>query len=130
MTVLVDSSVLVQAQRQPHSETAKQLLDLLDSSSIAVTGPVLIEYLRGARSQEGLEFLIDRVTSLPFLETDQQVWLIAARLSNRLMRGGFTISVPDATIAATAIRHDVPLYTLDNDFNRIPDLTLYDPSVS
>ena len=130
MTVLVDSSVLVQAQRLPHSETARQLLDLLASSSIAVTGPVLIEYLRGARSQEDIEFLMDRVMSLPYLETDQQVWLIAARLSNRLMRGGYTISVPDATIAAAAIRHGVPLYTLGQGFSRIPELELYHPSTN
>ena len=88
----------------------------------------MIEYLRGARSQEDIEFLMDRVMSLPYLETDRQVWLIAARLSNRLMREGYTVSVPDATIAAAAIRHDVPLYTLDNVFNRIPELKLYDPA--
>ena len=130
MTVLVDSSVFVQAQRQPQSEVARRLLDLLASSSIAITGPILIEYLRGARSQEDIEFLLGRVMSIPYLETDKEVWLIAARLSNRLMRGGYAISVPDATIAATAIRHAVPLYTLDQDFNRIPELDLYDPSVS
>lgn len=128
MIVLVDSSVLIQAQRVPHSETARDLLDLLASSSVAVTGPVMIEYLRGARSQEDIEFLMDRVMSLPYLETDRQVWLIAARLSNRFMREGYTVSVPDATIAAAAIRHDVPLYTLDNVFNRIPELKLYDPA--
>ncbi|MDE2861027.1 MAG: PIN domain-containing protein [Chloroflexota bacterium] len=124
----MDSSVLIQAQRVPHSETARDLLDLLASSSVAVTGPVMIEYLRGARSQEDIEFLMDRVMSLPYLETDRQVWLIAARLSNRFMREGYTVSVPDATIAAAAIRHDVPLYTLDNVFNRIPELKLYDPA--
>ena len=70
---------------------------------------------------------MDRVMSLPYLETDQQVWLIAARLSNRLMRGGYTISVPDATIAAAAIRHGIPLYTLDHGFSRIPELELYNP---
>ena len=130
MTVLVDTSVFIQAQRQPDSETARELIDLLASGSVAVTGPVLIEYLRGPRPQEDFDFLIDRVASLPYLETDQQVWLIAARLSNRLRRGGFTISIPDATIAAAAIRHGVPLYTLDQDFSRISELELYKPSTN
>ena len=34
----------------------------------------------------------------------------------------------DVVIAAVAIRHDIPLYTLDRGFDRIPELRLYQPS--
>jgi predicted nucleic acid-binding protein len=40
------------------------------------------------------------------------------------------LSVPDALIAATAIVHDVALYTLNvKDFHFISDIELYQPSL-
>ncbi len=38
------------------------------------------------------------------------------------------LSIPDALIAATALEHNVPLYTLNlKDFRYIPNLSLYTP---
>lgn len=38
------------------------------------------------------------------------------------------LSLPDALIAATAVTHDLPLYTLNlKDFHYIPELKLYQP---
>ena len=128
MTVLVDSSVLIQAQRLPGSETTRQLGTLLVSGEAAVTGPVIMEYIRGARSQEELEFLTQRIVSLGFLEMDQAVWVIAGQLDYRLMLAGDPLANMDLILAATAIRHGVPLYTLDYGFSRIPELDLYHPS--
>ena len=34
----------------------------------------------------------------------------------------------DVVIGAVAIRYDIPLYTLDRGFDRIPELRLYQPS--
>lgn len=128
MTVLVDSSVLIQAQRLPGSESTRQLGALLVSGEAAVTGPVIMEYIRGARSQEELEFLTQRIVSLGFLEMDQAVWVIAGQLDYRLMLAGDPLANMDLILAATAIRHGVPLYTLDHGFSRIPELDLYHPS--
>ncbi len=130
MTVLVDSSVFIQAQKWPHSKASEELRELISSGEAAVTGPVVVEYVRGARSSQQVEFLTQSVLSIHYLDTDRQVWVIAARISNRLMRSGNRISVPDAAIAATAIRHDVPLYTLDKGFNRISELKLYEQSLA
>ena len=125
--VLVESSVFIQVQRLPNSREAVELAALLTSGEAAVTGPVITEYLRGARSAEELEFLSERIRSVNFLEMDTQTWVIAGRLSNRLMRSGEPMTDFDVAIAAAAIRHDVPLYTLDKGFERIPELTLYQP---
>ena len=130
MTVLVDSSVFIQVQKLPHSRASEELRDLIASGEAAVTGPVVVEYVRGARSPQQIEFLTRSVLSIHYLDTDRQAWVIAARISNRLMRSGNRISVPDAAIAATAIRHDVPLYTLDKGFSRIPELKLYESSLT
>ena len=125
--VLVESSVLMQAQRLPESEEARELAALMSSGEAAVTGPVIMEYLRGARSAGELEFLAERLVSISCLEMDQQAWVIAGRLSNRLIRAGATMTDLDVAIAATAIRHNVPLYTLDGGFKRISELRLYRP---
>jgi len=130
LTVLVDSSVFIQVQKLPNSRASEELRDLIASGEAAVTGPVVVEYVRGARSPQQIEFLTRSVLSIHYLDTDRQAWVIAARISNRLMRSGNRISVPDAAIAATAIRHDVPLYTLDKGFSRIPELKLYESSLT
>ena len=126
--VLVDSSILINAQRQPNSNDSIRLISLLSSGEAVVTGPVIMEYIRGARSSEELEFLTERIISIDCLDVDQQTWVTAGRISNRLIRLGQMLTDLDVVIAAVAIRHNVPLYTLDRGFGRIPELRLYQPS--
>ena len=128
MTVLLDMSVLFHAQRLPKSDVARQVAALLASGEAAVPGPVIMEYMRGARSQEQLAFLQERITSVDFLVADQSVWAIAGTLAYHLRHSGNHLPDPDVIVAATAIRHEVPLYTLDKGFNRITELKLYEPS--
>ncbi len=125
---LLDTSVLIQAQRRPYSDEAREIATLLVNRDASVTGAVIMEYLQGARSDAEIEFLTDRLVSIDYLDMDRQVWVLAGRLSNRLIRTGLTLSEFDVAIAATAIRHDVPLYTLDAGFGRISELTLYEPT--
>ena len=127
---LIDSCILIQAQRLPNSKEAVELAALLISGEAAVTGPVIMEYLRGSRSDEEFDFLSERILSIKFLEMDEQTWVIAGRLSNRFMHSGKPMADSDVAIAATAIRHDVPLYTLDKGFERVAELTLYEPTQS
>ena len=125
--ILIDSSVFIQAQRLPKSTEASALAALLASGEAAVTGPVIQEYIRGARSAEEFDFLVGRILSIQYLEMDQQAWVIAGGVDNRYIRIGCKVSDMDIAIAAAAIRHDVPLYTLDGVFARIPELNLYEP---
>ena len=126
--VLVDSSVFILAQRQPDSEDAMELRSLLENGEVEITGPVLMELIRGAENERQMGFIIGRLVSIDCLETDQQTWVIAGRLSRHLIRTGMRLPNMDVVIAATAIRHDVPLYTLDRGFDRIPELRLYQPT--
>ena len=125
--ILVESSVLMQAQRLPVSEVAEHLAALIASGEAAVTGPVIMEYLRGARSTEEFDFLAERIVSINYLDVDQQTWVLAGRLNGHLIQSGQRLPNMDVVIAATAIRYGAPLYTLDSDFARIPELDLYEP---
>ena len=128
--ILVETSVLIQVQRQPNSKEAIELASLLTSGEAAITGPIIMEYIRGARTDEELSFLVTRLSSIDYLDMDRQAWITAGRLNNWLIRSGDRLTNMDVAIAATAIRHNVPLYTLDTDFDRIPELTLYEPTQS
>lgn len=125
--VLIESSVFINAQRRPSSRESIELASLLSSGEAVVTGPVIMEYIRGARTAEELDFLAERIVSVECLDTDQQTWIIAGRLSHRFIRMGQMLSDMDVVIAAAAIRYDVPLYTLDRGFDRIPELRLHQP---
>ena len=128
MRILVESSVFINAQRRPDSDDSIELLSLLSSGEAVVTGPVIMEYLRGARSAEDLDFLPERIVSIECLDVDQQTWITAGRISNQLIRMGQMLTDLDVVIGAVAIRYDIPLYTLDRGFDRIPELRLYQPS--
>lgn len=108
MTVLLDSSVLVQAQRMPDSETALRLGELLASGEAVITGPVAMEYIQGALGPEELDTLTEWIVSLDSLDTGQMVWVTAGQLGTRLLRAGLPLPDADIIIAATAIRHDIP----------------------
>ena len=126
--ILVETSVLIQVQRQPNSKEAIELATLLTSGEAAITGPIIMEYIRGARTDEELSFLVTRLSSIDYLEMDRQAWITAGRLNNRLIRSSDRLTNMDIAIAATAIRHNVPLYTLDKGFERVAELTLYEPT--
>lgn len=114
----------------PDSETTLHLGALLASGEAVVTGPVVMEYIQGVLNPQELNAFTDRIVSLDFLETDRMVWVTAGQLSNRLLRAGLSLPDADIIVAATAIRHNVPLYTLDKGFTRIPELKLYEPPLT
>ncbi len=130
MTVLIDTSVLIEAQRRPNSEQSREFNRLVESGQAAITGPIIMEFIRGARSDQNVDYLIERLSSIAYLEMDRQAWTAAGAMGNGLMRVGEPLSDMDLAIAAAAIRYDVPLYTLDRDFERMPQLRLHRLSAS
>ena len=122
MTVLIDTSILIEAQRRPTSDHAREFTRLVESGEAALAGPVIMEFLTGARPNANLDSLIERLSPIAYLEMDRQAWIAAGSIGNDLMRVGEPLSGMDLAIAAAAIQHDVPLYTLDTDFERIPQL--------
>ena len=112
----------------PDSEIILHLGALLASREAVVTGPVVMKFIREAKSQEQMDRFMRTVLCIDSLETDNVVWVAAARPRIQLKRNGLAaLPANDLIIAATAIRHNVPLYTLDKGFNRIPELELYQP---
>ena len=128
--VIADSSVWIAFQRDPGSAIGRAMDSLLADREVTMVGPVLSELLRGARSGEELGFIAERLSFLPFLDTDQSTWLQAGDLSFRLKVRGLTMAFADLVIATLAMQHAMPLYTIYQDFQRIQGLHLYAPEAT
>ncbi len=123
--VIADSSVWIAFQRDPSSPAGKALDRLLDNDEVHMVGPVLAEVLQGARSSSEFVFFASRLAHLPFLATTQATWVKAGELNNLLGMQGRMLALGVLVISVLALEHDVPVYSLDDDFNRVPGLKQY-----
>ena len=120
--VIADSSIWIDSQRDPSSAVGMELDRLLANDEVVMVGPVLTEVLQGTGSDAEFAFYASRLIALPFLEADQATWVRAAELNFQLMRQGLRLSLGDLVISTLALSHDIPVYSLNGDFDRVPGL--------
>ena len=125
--VIADSSIWIDFQRDPGSETGRELDRLLDADEVVMVGPVLTEVLQGARSEGELEFFSSHLTALLFLETSQETWVRAGELNYQLRQSGNMLSVGDLVISTLGLQHDMAVYSLNGDFDRVAGLRRHAP---
>ena len=114
---LIDTSIWVHVLR-PHgdSTTQERLRPLLIGGQTALIDWVILELMTGIRSREDDETLRTFLAPLPKLPVDERCWDTAFDLPVTLRRRGVAPSAADCLIAASAIRHRVPLIHMDGDF--------------
>lgn len=125
--IVADSSVWIAYQRDPATDIGREFELLLTADSIAMLGPIMAEILQGSRSDGEFNFYVNRLDGLRFIDTDQQTWILVGDLGYQLRSRGDTVPFADLVIAALAIQNRLPVFTLDQDFGRIPGLELYEP---
>ncbi len=120
--ILADTSAWVEYDRATGSVVDLRLTELIDDEgSLAVTEPVLLEVMIGARDdrrEAALRRLLSRFTLLPFdTATDFHA---AARIYRRCRRSGVTPrGMVDCLIASVARRHEAALLAQDADLSRV-----------
>lgn len=121
--ILVDTSAWVEHDRRTDGDVDLRLTSLLRTpTSIAVTEPVLMEVLNGARDELGarrLRRLLGQGTRLPFVIGDFEqasALYLECRAAGVTPRGSV-----DCMIAAVALRRGVPVLAHDRDFARMAD---------
>ena len=122
MTVLVDTSAWVEFDRATGSAVDLRLTELISSGGpVAVTQPVVMEVLAGARDERrerDLRRLLTRFTWLPFdavADFDGAVVLY-----RRCRQAGVTPrGLIDCMIAAVAARSGATLLAQDRDLDRL-----------
>lgn len=123
--VLVDTSAWIEYDRATDSDVALKLRDLVNGGwSLAMTEPVLMELLGGARDDRAAAEARRFLTSFEWLPTDVTADFEGAARVYRACRaagvepGGFI----DCMIAAIALRADVEILTADSGFERIAEV--------
>ncbi|MFL5796731.1 MAG: PIN domain nuclease [Actinomycetota bacterium] len=122
--ILADTSAWVEYDRATGSGVERRLTGLVRSGSVAVTDPVVMEVLAGAKTDEreaDLRRLLLRFEVLPFdpvADFDG-----AVRTYRTCRRAGITPrGMVDCMIAAVAWRHGAVLLAQDSDLLRVAEV--------
>jgi predicted nucleic acid-binding protein len=123
--ILVDTSAWVEFDRATGSSVDTQLTQLIATTDdVAVTEPVIMEVLAGARNdhrEHDLRRLMQRFELLrfdPIVDFD-----VAARIYRTCRRSGITPrGMVDCMIAAVAWRHDANILAADADLARVGEV--------
>lgn len=114
--ILIDSSAWIEYLRGTGSPVNQEVTRLL-GSRLAVTDPVVMEILAGARDERHLHDLRGLLGRSRFVATTSADYLSAAALYRQCRRRGETVRrLVDCLIAAVALRADLPVLHSDDDF--------------
>ncbi len=125
-SVLLDTSVWVDALRGRTSEIVSVSQALLNEDRVLTCGPVIFEIKRGLRPPERKKIL-PLFDALIRLSVEETIWDAAGDLDATLRKKGITLPPMDVLIAQTCLHHKVFLYTLDEHFRSVPKLKLFEP---
>jgi predicted nucleic acid-binding protein len=124
--ILADTSILIEWSRMPTVNVSRVLL----SGSLAVCGITVAELYEGVRSEPERVDVDATLLRLGRVPMEEPVWRLTGRVMGAMTRKGTKVKFPDAAIAATAIHHQIPLWTRDGHFTWVqaafPELTLFD----
>jgi tRNA(fMet)-specific endonuclease VapC len=124
-SILLDTSVWIDALRGRTPNIVALVQGLLNDDRALTCGPVIFEIKRGLR-------LADRKKILPLFDAlirlsfDEVIWDTAGDLDASLRKKGVTIPPMDVLIAQICLHHKVSLFTLDEHFRSVPGLQLFD----
>lgn len=125
MIELWDTSALILAARDPR--IAAGLGEALANDEVAISEPILLEYLNGARNAGEYARFDDALRAARLIETTAVDWQRALEV-HRLLAGSGpghqrSVRLVDLIVAAVAERHGYPVVHLDHDYERIAGLT-------
>ena len=124
MKVLVDTSVWSLALRRPKNATlspAQQsvvtaLADLMQDCRAVMMGAIRQELLSGIKTQAGFDALKSTLTAFEDVPLTMADYEKAAEVFNTCRANGVQGSNTDFLICAVSINHQLPIFSVDNDF--------------
>jgi predicted nucleic acid-binding protein len=124
MKVLVDTSVWSLALRRPKNialspeqqSVVTELADLMRDGRAVMMGAIRQELLSGIKSQAGFEALKSSLTAFEDVPLTMQDYEKAAEVFNTCRANGVQGSNTDFLICAVSINHQLPIFSVDNDF--------------
>lgn len=120
--ILVDTTAWVEFDRATGSRLDTRLTELIATTDeVAVTEPVIMEILAGARDDRREHDLRRLMQRFPLMQFDAAIDFDAAtRIYRICRRSGVTPrGMVDCMIAAVALRHGASLLANDTDLDRV-----------
>ena len=120
MSVLVDTCVWSQVLRRRKSKPdqwTKTLTRLIQEGRASIIGPIRQEILSGIREHAQFVRLRDTLRNFPDCILRRTDYERAAEILNICRRKGIQGSNTDFLICAYSERHEMPILTMDKDFN-------------
>lgn len=122
MKVLVDTCIWSLALRRNNPDTQSAHLaefkELINEARVELIGPVRQEILSGVRSERQFEQLKEHLAAFPDLPITIVDFEQAARFFNLARSQGIQGSNTDFLICSVASRHNLSIFTVDQDFER------------
>ena len=123
--VLVDTSIwsLALRRRAEHlhaeeTQLVEEWARLVRSGHATLIGPIRQEILSGIREESTYGQLKSLLDTFRYLEITPGDYDQAAEFFNACRRRGVIGTHVDMLICSVAVRHDMPVYTTDSDFER------------
>lgn len=115
--LLVDTTVWVKFLRGLDVSLKEQLGPLVLENRVFTSEIIIMEILRGAKSDKEYSMLYQDFLALPQLAIDHNVWETAWNTAYKLRRSGINIPMADVIIASTALYYKCTLMHSDKHFN-------------
>jgi len=121
--IVVDTSVWIEASRNPGSQLAAQLDSLIDADEVCLALPVRLELLAGLNARDRAT-LRRGFAGIPLAVPSEYTWSTVERWIETAVDSGHRFGVLDLLIAALAHELTGMVWSLDRDFERMATLGL------
>ena len=131
MNIIVDTCIWSLAFRRKINASLTEVIiltELIKDSRVQILGPIRQEVLSGIKSKDQFFLLQDKLRAFPDLQLFEEDYEKAAESFNLCRSNGIQGSNTDFLICAVALRSNMPVYTIDNDFKyyqKFLDFSLY-----
>jgi predicted nucleic acid-binding protein len=121
--ILCDTNILIEIYR--NNAAVSSVVEKIGYDNVAISDVTRAELFYGARNKAELKMIREDMEQLQTLPVNATISQMAVNLVEQFCLS-HKLDWEDAQIAATAIFHDIELYTLNlKDFSFVPDLKIY-----
>jgi len=121
--VLCDTNILIEFYK--NNASIIQELQTIGAKNIAINSIILAELIYGAHNKRELNVILKNAKQLTLFPITEQISELTIQLMTQYSLS-HNLTLPDALIAATALHHKCPLYTLNKkDFRFLNGLVLH-----
>jgi len=122
--IMIDSSCWIKFFRNSNIEVADKVQYYIEKDSACICGIVELEIMQGIRSNRQLNLVKDLFSIIKYYDIQRSDFINSGNRIRNLRQEGITLAPSDVIIAEICIRNSLDLFTLDQDFSFIEELSL------